>query len=83
LVPPAKIDKSVGLFIDAYVRGMDDIATHLEHIKEKIVACNKQFIESARRREQTALDKENSNQAEGASPQGKLDAIVAGLKFGA
>jgi hypothetical protein len=51
LVPPVKIDDNEGIFIDAYVRDMDNIALQLDKIKRKIVLCNEQYIEEIRQRE--------------------------------
>jgi hypothetical protein len=51
LVPPVKIDDNEGIFIDAYVRDMDNIALHLDKIERKIALCNEQYIEQIRQRE--------------------------------
>lgn len=83
LVPPVKIDKSPrneGIFIDAYVRDMNHIPGHLEKIKKKITACNTQYIENIRQREMATTDNNVSilaNEGE----QGRLNSIVAALKF--
>ena len=80
LVPPVKINENEGIFIDAYVRDMNLIPGHLEKIKKRIAACNEQYIQNIRQRE---LDEANRNTSlYGASgEQGKLNTIVAALKF--
>jgi hypothetical protein len=80
LVPPVKINENEGIFIDAYVRDMSHIPAHLDKIKKKITTCNEQYIQSIRQRE---LDEATRNTSHfGASgEQGKLNAIVAALKF--
>lgn len=80
LVPPVKIDESKGIFIDAYVRDMNHIPAHLEKIKKKIIACNQQYIESIRQRE---LDEaaRNASHLGAAGEQGKLNTIIAALKY--
>jgi hypothetical protein len=80
LVPPVKINENEGIFIDAYVRDMSHIPAHLDKIKKRIATCNEQYIQSIRQRE---LDEATRNTSlDGASgEQGKLNAIVAALKF--
>ena len=80
MVPPVKIDESEGIFIDAYVRDMSHIPAHLDKIKKKITACNEQYIESIRLRELAEATKNISLYAE-VGEQGKLNTIVAALKF--
>jgi hypothetical protein len=80
LVPPVKIDESKGIFIDAYVRDMNHISGHLEKIKKKITACNEQYIEFIRQKELAESARNTSLYAE-AGEQGKLNSIVAALKF--
>ncbi len=80
LVPPVKINENEGIFIDAYVRDMSHIPAHLDKIKKRIITCNEQYLQSIRQRE---LDEATRNTSlYGASgEQGKLNAIVAALKF--
>lgn len=80
LVPPVKIDESKGIFIDAYVRDMNHIPAHLDKIKKKITACNEQYIEFIRQKEFAESTRNTSLYAE-AGEQGKLNTIVAALKF--
>ena len=80
LVPPVKIDDNEGVFIDAYVRDMDNIAMHLDKIKRKIVLCNEQFIEEIRQRESAELARNVLLFGE-EGEQGKLNKIIAALRF--
>lgn len=80
LVPQVKIDKTEGLFINAYVRNMDHIPAHLDRIKEKISACNKQYIENMRLKELAAAEK-NASLVAAAGEQARLNAIIATLQF--
>ena len=80
LVPPVKIDDNEGVFIDAYVRDMDNIAMHLDKIKGKIVLCNEQYIEEIRQRESAELARNVLLFGE-EGEQGKLNKIIAALRF--
>jgi hypothetical protein len=80
LVPPVKIDDNVGIFIDAYVRDMDNIALHLDKIKRKIALCNEQYIEEIRQRE-LAEHTRNVLLFGEEGEQGKLNKIIAALRF--
>jgi len=80
MVPQVKIDKTEGLYIDAYVRDMNHIPEHLDRIKQKISACNKQYIENSRLKELAAAAK-NASLVAAAGEQARLNAIVAALEF--
>mgnify|MGYP001813069135 CR=1 len=80
LVPPAKIEKSAGAFIDSYVRDMKHIPEHLARIKEKIIACNQQYIEGIRLRELASAGKHASLRPD-EGEQRALNLIVATLNF--
>ena len=80
LVPPVKIDDNEGVFIDAYVRDMDNIAMHLDKIKRKIVLCNEQYIEEIRQRESAELAR-NALLFGEEGEQGQLNKIIAALRF--
>ena len=80
LDPPVKIDKTEGLFIDAYVRDMNYIPAHLDKVKNNIVACNEQYMERVRQRELAAAAR-NAPLSENQGAQSKLNTIIAALKF--
>ena len=79
-MPPARINNSDGVFIEAYVRDMNQIPVHLTRIKKKITACNEQYIEGIRLKELAAAEKNASLHQEDGE-QRKLNSIVAALKF--
>lgn len=78
--PGVKIDKNVGLRIEAWVKDMSQIAPHLEKIKQKILDCNAQYIEKDRQK-QLALLAAKTSEVGTNSEQFKLNEIIADLKF--
>ena len=80
LVPPVKIDDNEGVFIDAYVRDMDNIAMHFDKIKRKIALCNEQYIQEIKQRE-LAENTRNVLLFAEEGEQGKLNKIIAALGF--
>jgi hypothetical protein len=78
--PGVKIDKNVGLCVEAWVKDMSQIAPHLEKIKQKILECNEQYIEKARQK-QLALLAAKTSEVGTNSEQFKLNEIIADLKF--
>lgn len=80
LVPPVKINENEGIFIDAYVRDMSHILTHLDKIKKKIAACNVRYLENIRQRELEEAAR-NTSLYGAAGEQGKLNAIIAALSY--
>jgi len=78
--PGITINRKEGLFIDTYVRDMNNIPSHLDEIKKKVAACNQQYIEAIRQRDLAAASKIGGLQGEGGQ-QGKLNTIVAALIF--
>jgi hypothetical protein len=79
--PAIRIDKNKGLFIDTYVRGMNDIQAHLDKIQRKISVCNEQYIENIRQAELASAEKNSSLLGQGGE-QAKLNTIVASLRYG-
>ena len=80
LNPPAKIDKTKGRVIDAYVRDMNQMQPCLDRLKGKVAECNALYAELlAQRASAAALRAANPDYDEG--EQGRLNRIVAGLKF--
>ena len=80
LVPTVRINENEGIYIDAYVRDMNHIPTHLDKIKKKITACNEQYLENIRQRELAEAVRNNSLYG-AAGEQGKLNAIIAALSY--
>jgi hypothetical protein len=75
-----KIDPHVGLFIDAWVREMEEIEGLLDELKAAVKVCTQEYIE---RIEKSARD----NMADGddiqhaGGEQGRLNKIIARLDF--
>lgn len=80
LIPPAKIDKTKGLFIETYVRDMNYIPEHLQMVKDKITVCSEEHIKRFRQRELAAAEKNTALHGD-QGEQGKLNAIIAVLTF--
>jgi hypothetical protein len=80
LDPAIRIDKNEGIFIETYVRNMNQIAAHLDQIKKKIIDCSEQYIERIRQCESAALIKNAALRGD-EGEQGKLNTIVATLRF--
>lgn len=74
------IDTSKGVFIETWVRKIEEIVEHFELIKTKIVACNELYL-----KKQAALnlkllgDKKQITAAQG--EQLRLNAVLAGLNY--
>lgn len=75
-----KIDLQEGLYIQTWVRSIDEIATHLQLLKNGIKACTAHYIEKVQRIASAAEGKNNLLK-EGGGEQGRLNAIIAGLNF--
>jgi len=80
LEPAIRIDKNEGLFVETYVRDMNHIAAHLDKIKKKIIDCSAQYIERIRQSESAAAMQSAALLGD-RGEQGKLNAIVATLRF--
>lgn len=80
LNPPIKIDKGKALFIETYVRDMNQIVKHLETIKHTIITCNEHYIKRCQERELAAQAKMSA--VPGISgKQSQLNAIVDALNY--
>jgi len=78
--PAVKIDAKKGIFIEAWVKNMNDLPSHLEKIKQKVTECNELQIEKARLKALAIAASVASKLGQG-SQQNALNDIVAGLKF--
>lgn len=75
-----KIKEKEGLYIEAWVRTPDEIAALLKLLKDKVIECNRQYIERielATRKANSA----NSSLAQEEGEQGRLNRIIAALDF--
>lgn len=75
-----KIDLQEGLYIQTWVRAIDEIAAHLQLLKKGITECTARYIEKVQRRAQTAENATNLLK-DGGGEQGRLNAVIAGLNF--
>lgn len=78
--PFVRIDKTEGIFIETFVRDMKHIPEHFDLIKKKVAACSEQYIENIRLKELAAANKNDSIRGQ-EGEQGKLNTIIAALKF--
>jgi hypothetical protein len=76
-----KINVETGLFIETWVRQMDEIPGHLEILKKKVMECSTAYIQRAKDREAALAGASKNLQGEDEGEQGKLNRLIAGLKF--
>lgn len=75
-----KIDLQEGLYIQTWVRSIDEIAAHLQLLKKGVTECTVRYIEKVQRLAKTA-DGATNLLKEGSGEQGRLNAVIAGLNF--
>lgn len=75
-----KINLDDGLYIQTWVRSIDEIVGLLQLLKKSVVDCTEHYIEKVQRAAQTA-DSENTLLKDGGGEQGRLNAVIAGLDF--
>jgi len=75
-----KINLDNGLYIQTWVRSIDEIAGHLQLLKKGVKECTERYIEKVQRIARAAAG-ENSLLKEGGGEQGRLNAVIAGLDF--
>ncbi|MEJ2141200.1 MAG: hypothetical protein P8Y24_02390 [Gammaproteobacteria bacterium] len=75
-----QIKEKEGLFIETWVRKVDEIVPLFELIKNTVLECTRQYIE---RIELSARQANNSDatQDEATGEQGRLNKIIASLEF--
>ena len=74
---PAKIDEKQGLYIETWVRTMDEIAPQLNTLKETVQTCIAQYIAKI----SVAATTGQANPGGESTEQMKLNAVISGLKF--
>lgn len=75
-----KIDVHAGLYIETWVRKMEEIAPHLEVLKKKIAECNASYIKKAKELEAVQA-KANAAGRDTPGEQEILTKLIADLKF--
>ena len=79
LEPPVKIEKNAGLFIEAWVRDMEQIPGYVDKIKKAVEESNLKYVERLR---QLQLASGNDVARSGEDTrQGRLNTILASLNF--
>lgn len=77
---PAKVDPLIGLYIDTWVRKPEEVDPAFEGLKLAVKVCSEEYVE--RIREQARKDEANaSSNLDDEGEQGRLNRIIAGLKF--
>lgn len=75
-----RIKEREGLFIDAWVKTIDDIAPFFETLKGKITQCNRLYIERAEAARRDPHQDNDSN-SENSKEQDRLNRVIASLDY--
>jgi hypothetical protein len=75
-----KIRREEGLYIEAWVRNIDEIDSQFQEIKQAITRCTREYIEKIQAIE-SKRDAGNDLQPTEGGPQARLNSIIAGLDF--
>ncbi|MEI6414719.1 MAG: hypothetical protein WCP34_10740 [Pseudomonadota bacterium] len=75
-----ELNKAEGLYIETWVRAMEDIAPHLEKLQATVGECTQNYLAKILQRQQSALGDTDSLREAGGE-QGRLNQIIAGLNF--
>ena len=75
-----KINLDDGLYIQTWVRSIDEIPALLQLLKKSVAECTERYIAKVQLAAHTA-DGANSLLKEGGGEQGRLNAIIAGLDY--
>jgi hypothetical protein len=78
---PIKIDPAEGLVIETWVRKPEEIEPALGVLKAAITRCNEEFIANIRAAAMAASSADAGKKLEDEGEQGRLNRIIAGLKF--
>jgi hypothetical protein len=76
---PARIENSEGLFIETWVRKAEEIEAEFEALKAAVDTCNQAYI--ARIQAEASAAANAGGKLEDEGEQGRLNRIIAGLKF--
>jgi hypothetical protein len=75
-----KIESSEGLFIDTWLRKPEEIEAVLDELKETVRVCTEEYI-ARLKAEMLAASADGGGKVEEEGEQGRLNRIIAGLKF--
>ena len=76
----SRINADEGLYIETWVRSIDEVTNHFNTLKETVALCTTQYIEKINRSAQMRAT-ENGLLKEEEGEQGRLNRIIAGLDF--
>lgn len=76
----SKINTDECLYIETWVRSPDEIAGHLQALKQAVAECNTRYIEKIRTHERDR-DGDNDQLLKEEGPQGRLNRVIAGLDY--
>lgn len=77
-----KIHFNDGLYIQTWVRSMDEIAGHFQLIKKGVKECSERYVEKIQRSARAMAGENDLLKGEGGE-QGRLNAVMAGLDYDA
>ncbi len=77
---PAKIDPEEGLYLETWVRLPEEVELALSGFQEAIKVCNEEYIARIKEQARSAAANPGEKQ-EDEGEQGRLNRIIAGLKF--
>lgn len=77
---PVQIKEKEGLFIETWVRTPDEIVALFDNLKKAVTTCTQQYIERIELSTRQANDRD-ATQGEASGEQGRLNKIIASLKF--
>jgi hypothetical protein len=76
-----KINAETGLFIETWVRQMEEIPSHLDVLKKTILECSAAYIQRAKDRQAALASASDKLQIGNEAEQSKLNQVIAALKF--
>lgn len=75
-----KINPDEGLYIESWVRKVDEISAQVDQLKDTVTKCSEQYIEKIQQRIRNR-DDENSLLLKEEGEQGRLNRVIAELNF--
>jgi hypothetical protein len=76
-----KINNKEGLYIESWVRTLDEIVPFLKVLKDKVSDCNHEYIQRIELSTREAEGKASAAASKEGGEQSRLNKIIAGLDF--
>lgn len=76
---PAKIEPSTGLYIETWVRKIDEIETSFDTLKTAVSTCNLDYIARIQAQAEAAANTDSLEEDTG--EQGRLNKVIAHLNY--